>query len=126
MRGLAFGAMLVLAATAACDKKPDTPAATTVAAATPAASTGAVAGKSWLEEMAATPEGGFRLGNPDAKVKLVEYASLTCPHCRDFKDESDAELRAKYLATGKVSYEYRNMLLNTPDMAASILASGTL
>ena len=35
-------------------------------------------------EVVATPEGGFRMGNPDARVKLVEYLSLTCPHCADF------------------------------------------
>ncbi len=128
MRVVAFGAMLMLVATAACDKKPDVPAATTSVAtttdatATVPAAAGAVAGKNWLDEMVATPEGGFRVGNPDAKVKLVEYASLTCPHCRDFKSESDADLHAKYIATGKVSYEYRNFLLNGPDMAASVLA----
>ncbi len=119
MRSLALGAVSALLVLAACDKKPDVPAATTSVA------TGAVAKvgtKDWLQEMAATPEGGYRLGNPDAKVKLVEYASLTCPHCRDFKDESDGPLHATYIASGNVSYEYRNFLLNGPDMAASLLA----
>ena len=129
MRGLALGAMLVLAATAACDKKADAPAPTaatdtsaTTTAATSTAAPATVGGKNWVEEMVATPEGGFRIGNPDAKVKLVEYASLTCPHCRDFKAEADAPLRAKYVASGNVSYEYRSFQLNGPDMAASVLA----
>ena len=35
--------------------------------------------------VARTPEGGFRMGNPDAPVKLIEYLSLTCPHCADLR-----------------------------------------
>ncbi len=116
MRKTVIGSVLVVAALAGCDKKADVPAPTTSVAA------GAVAGKDWTQEMAATPEGGFRKGNPDAPVKLVEYASLSCPHCKDFKDSSDADLNAKYIATGKVSYEFRNFILNGPDLAASILA----
>ena len=119
-RVLTMVAVSALAVLAACDKKADTTATATTT--TTAASTPVPGGKNWLEEMVATPEGGYRMGNPDAKVKLVEYASLTCPHCRDFKDESDADLHAKYIATGRISYEYRNFLLNGPDMAASVLA----
>lgn len=76
----------------------------------------------WVGTVAATPEGGFRIGNPAARVKLIEYASLTCPHCRRFHEAAMAPLRAKYVATGKVSYEYRNYVLNGPDFAASLLA----
>lgn len=120
MRGLGLGAAAMLVVLAACDKKPDaTATATTTGTTATAAPAG---GKDWSQEMAATAEGGFRVGNPDAKVKLVEYASLTCPHCRDFKDESDAALYSKYIAPGLVSYEYRNLLLNGPDTAASLLA----
>lgn len=121
MRSVALGSAMLLVALAACDKKADVPAATTSVATTTTAA-GAVAGKDWTEVMSVTPEGGYLMGNPDAKVKFVEYASLTCPHCRDFKDESDADLRAKYIATGKVSWEYRNFILNGPDLAASVLA----
>ena len=38
----------------------------------------------------ADAEGGYLMGNPNAPVKLVEYASLTCPHCRDFSDAASA------------------------------------
>ncbi len=112
------GAALLVALTA-CEKK--APEATTAAAA-PTTATAAAPGKDWLSVTAATPEGGFVLGNPDAKVKLVEYASLTCPHCRDFHEEAGAILRSKYVATGNVSYEYRNFIFNGPDYAASLLA----
>ncbi len=76
----------------------------------------------WLTTMVATPEGGFRLGNPDAKVKLVEYASLTCPHCRAFHEEGMEAIKAKYIATGLISYEYRSFVLNGPDYAAALIA----
>lgn len=106
---------------AACNDKPATTDTTTTAAATTAATPG-VAGKDWTQVTAATPEGGFRMGNPDARVKLVEYASLTCPHCKDFHEEAAEKIKASYVATGNVSYEYRNFILNGPDLAATLLA----
>ncbi len=88
-----------------------------------AGKTTGVAGKTnWLAVTAATPEGGFRIGNPNAKVKLLEFASMTCPHCKDFHEEAFGTIKAKYIASGNVSYEYRNFVLNGPDYAASLLA----
>ena len=116
-------ALLVLVA--GCDKRAEAPAAVPTATATTTAATTTATGvptKDWLTVAAATPDGGFVLGNPDAKVKLVEYASLTCPHCRDFHEEAGGILRSKYIASGKVSYEYRNFIFNGPDYAAALLA----
>ena len=108
---------LLLLVVAGCDQastaKP-TPVAVKTAA--PAGAT------NWLAVTTATPEGGFRIGNPNAKVKLLEFASLTCPHCKDFHAEAMATIRNKYVASGNVSYEYRNFVLNGPDYAASMLA----
>ncbi len=114
---------LFLAATAltlaACnDSKTATPAAD---AALPAG-VAAPAGQNWVDVVAATPEGGFRMGNPDARVKLVEYASLTCPHCREFHEAAAETIKSKYVASGNVSYEYRNFVLNGPDYAATVLS----
>ncbi len=75
----------------------------------------------WLTTVAATPEGGYRLGNPRARVRLIEYGSLTCPHCRAFNADAMAALKARYIATGQVSFEFRNYVLNGPDYAASLL-----
>lgn len=76
----------------------------------------------WAATVTATPEGGFRQGNPDAPVKLVEYGSRTCPTCGRFAAEGVPELRAKYVATGKVSYEYRDFLVHgPPDFALALL-----
>lgn len=74
------------------------------------------------KSMAMTPEGGFRIGNPAAKVRLVEYASTTCSHCRDFHVASHAALLKNYVTGGRVSYEIRNFVLNGPDLAATTLA----
>jgi protein-disulfide isomerase len=88
----------------------------------PVAAVAPPAGKSWTEVAAMTPEGGVRIGNPDAPVKFVEYASLTCPHCRDFTAEAAEPLQQKYISTGKVSWEYRPFILNSLDVAAFLLA----
>lgn len=76
----------------------------------------------WTRVVAATPEGGFRMGNPAAPVKLVEYGSLACPHCRHFEETGYKPLVQSYVGSGRVSYEFRNFLLNSPDVAISLLA----
>ena len=76
----------------------------------------------WSRTVVATPDGGFRMGNPKAKLKLVEYGSLACPHCRHFEQTGYKPLVQKYVRTGRVSYEFRNLLLNGPDLAVSLLA----
>lgn len=70
----------------------------------------------------ATAEGGFRLGRADAPVQLVEYASLVCSHCRAFHSDGWASLKRDYVAKGLVAVEVRNMVLNAPDVVASLLA----
>ncbi|HEX9946772.1 MAG TPA: thioredoxin domain-containing protein [Allosphingosinicella sp.] len=82
----------------------------------------APASANWDRTVVATPEGGFRMGNPAAKVKLIEYGSLTCSHCAAFAKEGMASLVGTYVRTGKVSYEYRNMVLNGLDVAATLVA----
>jgi protein-disulfide isomerase len=81
----------------------------------------APAAKDWSTAVVLTPEGGFRMGNPDAKVKLVEYGSLTCPHCADFAAASREPL-ARLVRAGKVSFEFRNYVLNGIDATATLLA----
>ncbi|HET9639653.1 MAG TPA: thioredoxin domain-containing protein, partial [Allosphingosinicella sp.] len=96
-----------------------------VAAAAPAApppGKAAPARADWSRTVVATPEGGFRMGNPAAKVKLVEYGSLTCGHCANFAKAGMASLVGTYVRSGKVSYEYRNFILNGLDVAATLVA----
>ncbi len=117
-------AVAALVGVSACDNATDAKTGPAVAAKPDAAKAAAAPGavKDWTTVIVATPEGGFRMGNPDAKTKLLEYASLTCPHCRDFHEEAFAAIKSKYVATGKVSYEYRSFVLNGPDFAAALLA----
>lgn len=88
----------------------------------PAAVPAAVAAPAnWLKTVRATSAGGYLVGNPAAPVKVIEYFSLTCGHCRHFAEEGLPSLKADYVAKGKVSLELRNFVLNPYDMAASLL-----
>lgn len=82
----------------------------------------AAAAHDWTRVVVATPEGGFRMGNPNAKVKVVEYGSLTCPHCAAFSRTGEQPFIQKYVKSGRASYEYRNFVLNNVDVVASLLA----
>jgi protein-disulfide isomerase len=79
------------------------------------------AGKAWADVVAKTPEGGYRMGNPEAPIKLVEFGSLTCPHCADFAVKSGAELRDNFVASGRVSFEFRNFVRDGIDLTAAQL-----
>ena len=76
-------------------------------------------GSDWISTVVATPDGGFRMGNPNAPITLIEYGSLTCPHCAAFSKDGVETLKAKYVATGKVSYEFRSFLLHGQDLMAT-------
>ena len=91
-------------------------------ASAPAQQRPAPAQRDWTRSVATTPEGGFRMGNPAAPVKLVEYFSLTCPHCADFSREGTPQLIRDYVRGGRVSLEYRNFVLNGLDLAAALIS----
>ena len=76
----------------------------------------------WSRTVRRTPDGNFVQGNPAARVKLVEYLSLTCPHCALFEKEAIPPLTANYIRTGRVSYEVRHAIRDPFDMAATILS----
>jgi protein-disulfide isomerase len=61
------------------------------------------------------------LGNADG-VPIVEYGSLTCPHCAAFAREVMPKLKAQYIDTGKVHYIFREFSRNPLDVAAFVLA----
>ncbi len=82
----------------------------------------APAGASWADTVTVTPEGGYRVGNPDAPLKLVEYASHTCSHCADFAKTGKEPLKSKYVASGVVSFEQREVFLNPYDVVIAGLA----
>ena len=76
----------------------------------------------WTQIVRETSQGGFRMGNPNAKVKLVEYGSMTCPHCRAFDEHGVGPLTDNYVKGGKVSYEFRNFVRDQFDITASLIA----
>ena len=76
----------------------------------------------WSQVVTPTPEGGFLMGDPKAKVRLIEFASMTCPHCREFDETGVQPLVDKYVKTGQVSYELRNYVRDPFDLAATLIA----
>lgn len=78
--------------------------------------------RDWTDTVMRTPEGGFRMGNPGAPVKVIEYLSLTCPHCAEFAAQGGERLFQQYVRSGRVSVEYRNFTLNGFDIAAAFLS----
>jgi protein-disulfide isomerase len=79
-------------------------------------------GGDWSQMVTQTEAGGFLMGNPNAKVKLIEYGSQTCPHCREFDETAVPSLINDYVKTGQVSWEFRNYVREALDMAASLVA----
>jgi protein-disulfide isomerase len=121
-RALLLATLPLTLGLAACGDKTDA-AGSEAASAEPIAKIAAPAGKSWTETFAATPEGGYVMGNPDAPIKLIEYGALSCSHCAEFSEKGFPKLRDDYIASGRVSYELRLFLLNALDMPAVLLAS---
>ena len=90
----------------------------------PVAAVAAPDGSSWTETVAKTDEGGFVMGNPNAPIKLVEYGSRTCPTCARFDSEGMEPLKANFISTGKVSYEFRDYPVHGAlDLAPSLLGT---
>ncbi len=75
---------------------------------------------SMLELEAKGPLDDIVLGQATAPVTIVEYASMTCPHCAHFATETFPALKEKYIDTGKVRYILREFPLNQPAVAASM------
>lgn len=103
---------------AGCGKKDDAAAA---ASGAPAAKVAPPAGKAWADVVSVTPDGGYVMGNPDAPIKVVEFASLTCPHCAEFAEKGLPSLRANYIANGTVSLEFRNFVRDPYDTTMAML-----
>ena len=66
--------------------------------------------------------GDFSLGSPDAPVKIVEYASYTCPHCADFHANVFKKLKAEYIDTGKVHFTLREVYFDRYGLWAAMVA----
>ena len=84
----------------------------------PAAAQGVAA----AELLVPPPLGDRSLGKDDAPVTIVEYASMTCPHCAHFHETTYPELKKRYIDTGKVRFIFREFPLDPLAAGASMLA----
>ncbi len=89
-------------------------AKTAMAEASPAPGAGKVDVKAALADRA--------LGDPSAKIRIDEYASLSCSHCADFSMHSFPKFKETYIDTGKVYFVYHDFPLNAPALDAAVIA----
>ncbi len=62
------------------------------------------------------------MGKADTHVTIIEYASLSCPHCAEFSKTVFPEIKEKYIDTGKAKFIYRHFPLNKPAIEAAMIA----
>lgn len=98
------------------------PAAPAQAPKAKAVSPRSAAARDWRTSVVMLPSGAYAIGNPAAKVKLVEFLSYTCPHCAHFVAESKAPLHDDLVRRGVVRVEFRHAVRDPLDLAASMLA----
>jgi len=70
----------------------------------------------------AGPNGDAMIGSDKAPVTVIEYASMTCPHCAHFSETTFPELKKRYIDTGKVRYTLRTFPLDALAAAGFMLA----
>ena len=66
-------------------------------------------------------EKDFVIGNEDAKITIIEYASLSCSHCADFHTNTLETLKKEYIDTGKVKMVFRDYPFNYPALLGSMV-----
>jgi len=76
----------------------------------------------WSRTVSTSPIGAYIVGNPAAKLRLVEYFSYTCHVCADFAKAGTLPLKTGYIDRGLVLFEYRNLVRDPVDMTAALLA----
>ncbi|WP_294355333.1 thioredoxin domain-containing protein [uncultured Sphingomonas sp.] len=86
-----------------------------------AAAPAGAAPRPWTAVAAPVATGSYLIGNPKAKVRLVEILSYTCPHCAHFAAESEPSIKAM-VRSGTLAVEVRNQLHDKTDLAAATLA----
>src|SRR5258705_13423540 len=108
-----------VAALSACNSKQENAASNEPLNLTPVAPP---KGGDWTQTVSLTPDGGMLMGNPDAKVKLIEYGSLPLPHSRGFAEKGAEPLMNTYVKSGQVSWEFRNYVRDAYDLGAALIA----
>ena len=93
----------------------------TAAASSATSSTGAFQQNADATQPPLYPDDNY-LGNANAKVVVIEYASLSCPHCARFNADVFPQVKANYIDKGLVKWVYRDYPLNNPAYLAAVLA----
>ncbi|WP_300973681.1 thioredoxin domain-containing protein [Sphingomonas sp. LHG3406-1] len=114
-RFLAAAASLLALGATACNQQPaaqnDSPAVAPVQA----------PNGDWSKLVTQTTEGGMLMGNPQAKVKVVEFGSMSCHVCAEFATTDEPKLVEQYVKTGNVSFEFRNFVRDSLDITMSLV-----
>lgn len=84
----------------------------------------AIAGEGYTFEETASEFGleEMTLGDPNAPVTVVEYASFTCPHCARFHEGAYKQLKSDFIDSGKINFVYREVYFDRPGIWASMVA----
>ena len=80
------------------------------------AAAAAVAAPAWAASPSALP-GDMTQGSPKAKIEVIEYASVACPHCAHFNETALSGFKAKWIDTGKARFTLKEMLTGSPTVA---------
>ena len=74
------------------------------------------------EIVQAKTDGEIFLGNKDAKIVVIEYASMTCIHCANFHKEVYPKIKENYIDTNKIKFIFRDFPLDKQALFGSVLA----
>ena len=66
-------------------------------------------------------ENDFIIGNDNASITIIEYASMSCSHCANFHNNTLPDLKKEYIDTGKVKYVFRDFPYNYPALLGSMV-----
>ena len=77
---------------------------------------------SQASELSQVQENDWVLGNKNAPILIIEYASLSCPHCAAFHTKTLPKIKEEYIDKGKVKLVFRDFPLNLPALQGSMVA----
>ncbi len=66
-------------------------------------------------------ENDFFIGDPEAPITIIEYASMSCSHCADFHNNTLEDLKTEFIDTGNVRFVFRDFPFNYPALAGSMM-----